>query len=78
MLPDDPIGQWNVGRSVERSELRAGDLVFFKEAGEGYPITHVAVYSGSGNIIHASTYWGQVVERPMKYVGGYYGAKRLS
>jgi hypothetical protein len=77
-LPDDPIGQWNMGRSVERSELLPGDLVFFKEAGESYPITHVAIYSGSGNIIHASTYWGRVVERPMKYVSGYYGAKRLS
>jgi cell wall-associated NlpC family hydrolase len=77
-LPDDPIAQWNIGRSVEESDLRPGDLVFFKEAGEGYPITHVAIYSGSGNIIHASTYWGQVVERPMEYVDGYYGAKRLN
>jgi cell wall-associated NlpC family hydrolase len=67
-----------MGRSVKRSELLPGDLVFFKEAGEAYPITHVAIYSGSGNIIHASTYWGRVVERPMKYVSGYYGAKRLS
>jgi cell wall-associated NlpC family hydrolase len=77
-LPDDPIAQWNMGRSVEESDLRPGDLVFFKEAGEGYPITHVAIYSGSGNIIHASTYWGHVVERPMEYVDGYYGAKRLN
>ena len=28
---------------------------------------------GSGNILHASTYWGHVVESPMKYVDGYYG-----
>jgi cell wall-associated NlpC family hydrolase len=77
-LPDNPIGQWHAGRGVEKSDLRPGDLVFFKEAGEGSPITHVAIYSGGGNIIHASTYWGRVVERPMKYVSGYYGAKRLS
>jgi cell wall-associated NlpC family hydrolase len=76
-MPDNPVEQWNVGRSVEKSDLRPGDLVFFKEAGEGYPITHVGIYSGSGNIIHASTYWGQVVERPMQYVSGYYGARRL-
>jgi cell wall-associated NlpC family hydrolase len=63
---------------VEKSDLRPGDLVFFKEAGEGHPITHVAIYSGGGNIIHASTYWGRVVERPMKYVSGYYGARRMS
>jgi cell wall-associated NlpC family hydrolase len=77
-LPDDPIGQWQAGRGVEKSDLRPGDLVFFKEAGEGHPITHVAIYSGGGNIIHASTYWGRVVERPMKYVSGYYGARRMS
>jgi cell wall-associated NlpC family hydrolase len=76
-MPDNPVEQWNVGRSVQRSDLRPGDLVFFKEAGESYPITHVAIYSGAGNIIHASTYWGGVVERPMKYVNGYYGARRL-
>jgi len=77
-LPDDPVQQWQRGRSVEKSDLRPGDLVFFKEAGESNPITHVAMYSGSGNIIHSSSYWGRVVERPMKYVSGYYGAKRLN
>ncbi len=75
-LPDDPVRQWQVGRSVERSDLLPGDLVFFKEAGEGNPITHVGIYSGGGNIIHSSSYWGRVVERPMKYVEGYYGARR--
>jgi hypothetical protein len=28
-------------------------------------------------MIHASSYWGRVVERPMEHVSGYYGAKRL-
>jgi cell wall-associated NlpC family hydrolase len=77
-IPDDPIQQWQVGRSVEKSALLPGDLVFFKEAGEGNPITHVAIYSGGGNIIHSSSYWGKVVERPMNSVSGYYGAKRLN
>jgi hypothetical protein len=77
-LPDDPVAQWRMGESVAKSDLLPGDLVFFKEAGEANPITHVAIYSGSNNIIHASTYWGHVVERPMEQVSGYYGAKRLS
>jgi NlpC/P60 family protein len=76
-LIDHPVEQWKYGREVARSNLRPGDLVFFKEAGNTSPITHVAIYSGRGNIIHASNYWGRVVERPMKYVSGYYGAKRL-
>jgi cell wall-associated NlpC family hydrolase len=76
-LIDHPVEQWKYGREVARSDLRPGDLVFFKEAGSSNPITHVGIYSGRGNIIHASSYWGRVVERPMMYVSGYYGAKRL-
>jgi hypothetical protein len=76
-MADNPVDQWNYGKEVERSELRPGDLVFFKEAGSANPITHVGIYSGRGNMIHASSYWGRVVERPMDHVSGYYGAKRL-
>jgi cell wall-associated NlpC family hydrolase len=76
-MPDNPIDQWQFGHYVEKSDLRPGDLVFFKEAGPDQPITHVAIYSGGGNIIDASAYWGHVVEKPMKYVDGYYGARRL-
>jgi len=75
-LTDHPVEQWKYGREVALRDLRPGDLVFFEEGGSNV-ITHVAIYSGSGNIIHASSYWGRVVERPMKYVDGYYGAKRL-
>jgi cell wall-associated NlpC family hydrolase len=76
-MSDNPVDQWKFGHYVEQSDLRPGDLVFFKEAGPSHPITHVAIYSGRGNILHASTYWGRVVESPMKYVNGYYGARRL-
>ena len=76
-MPDNPIEQWSYGQHVARSDLRPGDLVFFKEGGSSV-ITHVAIYSGNGNIVHASSYWGRVVEREMKYVDGYFGAKRLT
>jgi cell wall-associated NlpC family hydrolase len=76
-MTDNPVYQWRFGHYVEQSDLRPGDLVFFKEAGPSNPITHVAIYSGDGNIIHASTYYGRVVESKMKYVHGYYGARRL-
>src|SRR5918999_341436 len=78
IMPDNPVGQWYVGRPVEKSELLPGDLVFFKEAGPNRPITHVGIYAGRGNMLHASLYWGQVVESPMEYVDGYYGARRLT
>jgi cell wall-associated NlpC family hydrolase len=77
-LRDDPIKQfWNNGRWVAKSNLRPGDLVFFKEAGRHKPITHVGIYSGRGNFVHASTFFGKVVESKMRYMRGYFGAKRI-
>ena len=71
--------QWGYGRarSVAKSKLRPGDIVFFKEAGRRRGITHVGLYSGRGNLVHASAYFGKVVESKMRYIKGYSGAKRL-
>jgi cell wall-associated NlpC family hydrolase len=60
----------------DRSNLRQGDEVFFKEGGPYKGITHVGVFSGNGNLVHASVYYGKVVESKMKYLNGYFGAKR--
>lgn len=78
-LPMSENKQWKSkkGRNIERkSNLKRGDHVFFREAGRRNGITHVAVYSGNGNIVHASSYFGKVVESEMKYIRGYAGAKR--
>jgi cell wall-associated NlpC family hydrolase len=76
-LPMSERGQWKRGKWVAKSNLRRGDIVFFKEAGKSNPITHVGIYSGNGNLVHASNYFNKVVESKMKYIRGYYGAKRL-
>ena len=76
-LPMDEPGQVRNGRAVSKGALRPGDLVYFKENGPGGPITHVAIYSKPGYIIHASSYFGKVVESQMKYIRGYAGARRL-
>jgi cell wall-associated NlpC family hydrolase len=76
-LPDNPVRQWRKGKTIKKSNVRPGDLVFFKEAGRNRPITHVGIYSGHGNLIHASNFFGKVVESKMKYMRGYYGAKRI-
>ncbi|WP_392508316.1 NlpC/P60 family protein [Naumannella halotolerans] len=55
-LPRVSRDQANVGTRVSRSELQPGDLVFYYS-----PISHVALYVGNGQIIHAS--------RPGKPVG---------
>jgi cell wall-associated NlpC family hydrolase len=41
------------GRSVSLSELQPGDLLFYNYSGSR--ISHVAMYIGGGQIIHAST-----------------------
>ena len=78
-LPDHPIKQyWQKDRKwVARTRLKRGDLVFFKENGRNGPITHVAMYSGNGYVLHASAYFGKVVESKMKYIKGYFGARRI-
>jgi cell wall-associated NlpC family hydrolase len=73
-------GQWSYerGRKVAKSRLRPGDLVFFEEGRRKRGITHVGIYSGKGNLVHASAYFNKVVESKMKYIKGYSGAKRLN
>jgi cell wall-associated NlpC family hydrolase len=78
-LPMSEAGQWKYkrGRKVPKSKLRPGDIVFFKEGGRKRGITHNGIYSGKGNLVHASAYFGKVVESKMNYIKGYSGAKRL-
>jgi hypothetical protein len=77
-LPDNPVTQWRYGHKVRsKRHLRLGDLLFFKERGYSHPITHVGMYAGNGYILHASSYFGKVVKSKMKYINGYYGAKRV-
>ena len=77
-LPMGERGQWKYKRhKVAKSNLRPGDMVFFKEGGRRRGITHVGIYSGRGNLVHASAYFGKVVESKMRYIKGYFGAKKL-
>ncbi|MEU9386348.1 NlpC/P60 family protein [Streptomyces sp. NPDC048279] len=47
-LPRTTYAQINTGRRVSRSELQPGDLVFFYSG-----ISHVGIYIGNGQMIHA-------------------------
>ena len=44
--------QVNNGRAVSMGNLKAGDLLFYRYGGGR--ISHVAIYMGGGQIIHAS------------------------
>lgn len=62
-------GQLSNGVSVSKSELQPGDLVFFKTGGSK-PVSHVGIYVGGGQFIHASTNTYEV--RYDNLTSGYY------
>ena len=51
-LPRHSAAQYDAGESVTRSNLQKGDLVFFA-MNSGGKISHVGIYIGSGQFIHA-------------------------
>lgn len=50
-LPNTSAAQFRAGQKINRSDLRRGDLVFFRTAGKR--ISHVGIYVGDGEFIHA-------------------------
>ncbi len=52
-LPRTSGGQATAGSHVNKSDLKPGDLVFFRTGGRS--IGHVGLYIGNNNMIHAST-----------------------
>jgi cell wall-associated NlpC family hydrolase len=61
-IPRDagPQFRWDRMRPVERTSLRAGDLLYFGPSQE--KITHTGFYIGDGQFIHATTHERPVVQ----------------
>ena len=76
-LPRQSSSQYQVGEPVSKSDLIAGDLLFFNTTGAG--VSHVAVYVGNGNFAHASTSKGVRIDSLSMdyYQNRYVGAKRV-
>lgn len=73
-VADDQMDQ---GISVSKSELQVGDLVFF---GSGNYASHVGMYIGNGNFVHASTPSTGVRINALDetyYLNRYIGARRI-
>jgi hypothetical protein len=76
-LPRTTSGQFNVGASVSKDNLQPGDLVFFNTNGKS--VSHVGIYIGSNNFIHASSSSGVMISSiydPHYWGSRYIGARR--
>jgi len=63
-IPRTPAAQARTGKYVSWDQLQPGDLVFYSGNG-GKSVTHVALYIGGGQIIHASTPRGGIKLSPV-------------
>jgi cell wall-associated NlpC family hydrolase len=70
-LPHSSRAQFRYGKKIPRSQLRPGDLVFFK-----VPISHVGIYVGNGQMVHAPRPGSRVKIAPINQMP-YIGAVRL-
>lgn len=50
-LPRTSRAQATCGKAISASEMQPGDLIFY---GNGGTVSHVAIYIGNGQIVHAS------------------------
>ena len=73
--------QLDNGTPVSMSELQPGDLVLFKKAGTGSKrASHVGLYIGGGQFVHASTSTVGVIISNMTdayYTTGFVGGRRI-
>lgn len=77
-LPRTSYDQFKAGKSIAKSELKPGDLVFFNTYGSG--ASHVGIYAGNAKFIHASTTKGVTYDSlndPYYWSKKFIGARRV-
>jgi cell wall-associated NlpC family hydrolase len=72
-LPHSSRMQSTMGVSVSRSALQPGDLLFFYS-----PVSHVGMYIGNGQMVHASTSGVPVKTASIDSMGSFSGARRIA
>ena len=75
-IPRSTEYQSKVGRSIQKGQLRAGDMVFFKT---GIFTRHVGMYIDEGNFLHVSSSKGVMIsslEYPY-WISTYWKAQRI-
>ena len=75
-----PSAQYQMGTSVSNSDLQVGDIVFFYGT-YASSISHVGIYAGNGQFIHAPNSRSTVSYSDLTsgyWANHYYGARRVS
>lgn len=70
-IPRSSRAQSTFGQAVSRDQLQPGDLVFFYS-----PVSHVGIYIGNGQMVHAPTSGDVVKISPLQ--NQYSGARRVA
>ena len=77
-IPRTTTEQYNVGSYIHKNMLQPGDLVFLQNTYRA-GISHVGIYIGNDQMIHASSSKGVVISNlsGAYYTEHYYGARQL-
>lgn len=79
-LAHSASSQLDYGTPVSMSELQPGDLVMFKKGSSSKRATHVGIYIGNNQFVHASTSRVGVIVSGMGeayYTSGFVGGRRI-
>jgi cell wall-associated NlpC family hydrolase len=72
-LPHSSSTQSTMGKPVAFADLQPGDLVFFYS-----PVSHVGIYIGNGQMVHAGTSGDVVKVVDLAHMPGFNSARRLA
>ena len=72
-LPHSSLAQSRMGQAVPRDQLQPGDLIFFYS-----PVSHVGIYIGNGQMVHAPTFGDVVKVASIDVMGSYSHAMRIA
>lgn len=76
-LPRTAWAQSKKGMSVNKNDLQKGDLLFFlTDKKRGIPVTHVGIYIGNGEFIHAASKKKGIIISPITH--GHYAKTFVS
>lgn len=80
LLPRTSVEQYQKGKTVPKTQIVPGDLVFFKNTYKR-GVSHVGIYVGYNQFVHASSARGQVTVSSLSdsyYTNHWAGARRIA